>query len=259
MRETGFAFDDFVQLAGKNLLNATPQTPENHWEKIDANIWISKLNDDFDAARLFLLPDQLSLPFTSPPIVYAPSHAICLIASETDEATLKRLIELGDESSQTHRPLSRALWQYSEGNWQRMTSEDRNSAAGRARFIETINSYDDQKNALEQLFESTKRDIHTASVIIRNKSEDHEPDKLETLSVFIGHDSYLPKTDFIVLGFEEAKIDDTIREVSWEVFTNIIGEENMTSHPDLKPVRYLFDKKISDQKITALLAAAEVI
>jgi len=256
MREAGFAFDEFIQLAGKNLLSVTPPNSPDHWEKLEADIWISKLNDDFDAARVFLFPEELSFPFTETPIVYAPSHAICLITSKTDEATLKRLIELGDDSSQTHRPLSRALWQLVEGNWRRMMSQDRNSAAGRSRFIETINSYDDQKNALEQLFEATERDIHVAAVIVRDKSKEDEPDQLETLSAFIGHHSYLPKTDFVVLGFEDAKIDKTIREVPWDVFANIIGEENLISHPDLKPVRYMFGDPISDDKIQALLKAA---
>jgi len=61
MRDTGFKYDEFIQLAGQNLLNATPQNSSEHWEKLEDHIWISQLNDDFDAARVFLFPEHISI------------------------------------------------------------------------------------------------------------------------------------------------------------------------------------------------------
>jgi len=259
MREAEFTFDEAVQLAGQNLLSITPQASADHWEKLEDNIWISRLYDDFDSARLFLFPEHIAFPFTENPIAYAPSHAVCLITPNSDKATLTRLIALGDESSQTHRPLSRALWQQTDDQWRRLESDDRYSPIGHSRFSETLINYDDQQSAVAQFFETSEIDIHVAKIMTREINEEGQPDRLETLAVFIGQHSYLPKTDFIVLAFDELKTNDDIKDIPWDKFVEIIGAENLIAHPDLKPVRYMFNDPISVETIQALVKAAKVL
>jgi hypothetical protein len=255
MREHGFAFDELIQIAGQNLLDFTPNTATDHWEKLEGNIWISKLNDDFDAARVFLFPEQLKFPFTGSLVVFAPSHTICLITSHTDEATLARMIELGKASAETHRPLSHALWHQTDDGWRRMESEDRNSTVGRARLIETLTAYEDQKNSLEQHFEKTKQDIHVAAVIARSDDTDPEAPKIETRAVFIGAGSYLPKTDFIILGFETMSDSKPIDQVTWDTLVEVLGD-SFQPHPDFLPARYIYSGELTKSEIQALRAAA---
>lgn len=256
MREHGFAFDEFIQMASQNLLSVTPEGSANMWEKLEDDIWISKLNDDFDASRVFLFPEHLELPFEGNPVVYAPSHTVCLITDQFDDATLARVVELGNASAETHRPLSRALWHRDTGEWRRMESDDRNSAVGRARLIETLAAYDEQKNGLEQHFDKTQQDIHVAAVMAQSDNTDPAAPKIETRAVFIGKGSYLPKTDFVILGFEEMSDKTPIDQVDWGTLENILGEENFKPHPDLLPVRYQLETDLSDSQIKALRNAA---
>ena len=256
MREQGFAFDEFVQLAGQNLLRQTPVDIGDHWERIAENIWISKLNDDYDAARLFLFPEHLALPVKGSLIAYAPSHAVCLITTNTDAETLGQMIELGNQSSETHRPLSRALWRQTEAGWKRMTSDDRNTVEGRASLMENLTAYRDQSEILDQHFARTQQDIHIAKVITRTNDKGEGDPIIETLSVFIGQGSYLPKTDFVVLGFEKSPEGGAMLEIEWDKFVEIIGEENLPTHPDYLPVRYMYMDELSRENINALRAAA---
>jgi len=260
MREHGFAFDEFVQMAGQNLLRATPEQADTHWELIEEDIWISKLNDDYDAARLFLFPEQLALPVKEPVISYAPSHSVCLITSRADTETLAQMIELGNQSAEAHRPLSRALWQQTETGWARMKSDDRNSVDGRAYLIEMLSAYDDQADILQQHFEKTQQDIHVAKIITRSQDNANGESNIETLSVFIGQGSYLPKTDIVVLAFEpDLKKDDEMWEVAWDKFVEIIGEKNLPIHPDYRPERYMYLDTLSQEKIDALRASATAL
>lgn len=256
MREHGFAFDEFVQIATQNLLKITPEDKDIHWERIADNIWISKMQDDYDAARLFLFPDKISLPVQGALIAYAPSHAVCLVTTNTDDATLKHMIELGNQSSETHRQLSLALWQQTDKGWTRMTAEDRNSVIGRAALIENVTAYNDQQNILDQHFAKMQEDIHVAKVIAVSKKSTEGPPLIKTLSVFIGQGSYLPKTDVVVLGFDEKPKDDTMLEVEWEKFIEIIGEDNLHPHPDYIPTRYIYSSNLSQANIDALLSNA---
>lgn len=256
MREQGFKFDEFVQLAGQNLLRMTPENTHDHWELIAEDIWISKLNDDYDAARLFLFPEQLSLPIQGPLIAYAPSHAICLITTQTNSDTLNQMITLGNQSAETHRPLSHALWKQTQTGWSRMKSDDRNSVEGRAFLVETLNAYNDQQSTLEQYFEKTGQDIHVAKIIARSHDDADGNTIIETLSVFIGQGSYLPNTDFVVLGLDNNPKNDEVSELPWNKFVEIIGEENLLPHPDYLPVRYIFNGSLAQEKIDSLNAAA---
>jgi len=256
MREHSFAFDEFIQIATQNLLKITPKDKDSHWELIADNIWISKIQDDYDSARLFLFPDKISLPVQGDLIAYAPSHAVCLLTTSTDDATLKHMIELGNQSSETHRQLSLALWQQTDKGWARMTAEDRNSAIGRAALIESVTAYNDQKNILDQHFEKMQEDVHVAKVIAVSKENAEGPPLIKTLSVFIGQGSYLPKTDVVVLSFDEKPKDDTMLEVEWNEFVEIIGKGNLGPHPDYKPARYIYSGELSQATIDKLVSSA---
>ena len=143
------------------------------------------------------------------------------------------MIELGNQSSETHRPLSQALWQQTEAGWSRMQSNDRNSVIGRAHLIETLKAYDEQQNILEQHFEKAGQDIHVAKIIARSDDTANSETNIETLSVFIGQGSYLPKTDFVVLAFDKTPKEGEMSELSWEKFVEIMGEEKPVSYTHL--------------------------
>jgi len=93
--------------------------------------------------------------------------------------------------------------------------------------------------------------------MIRKILENAEgPPLIKTLSVFIGQGSYLPKTDVVVLSFDEKPKDDTMLEVEWNEFVEIIGKGNLRPHPDYKPARYIYSGELSQATIDKLVSSA---
>jgi len=242
-----------LNLAATNLLKTTPQKTEDIWEKIDENIWISKLNDDYDAARLFTFPGELYLPFDGPLVIFAPAHSVALISSSQDEEILSKMVDFGTSAAETHRPLSQALWQAKAEGWVRLTSTDRTTPAGAAYFKEQLTDYLQQREILEQKFEKDNIDIFVPTIM----TFENDKDEITTFAVLVDDHTYLPKVNRVVLDSENISKGSVY--VEWDDFTSIIGEKNMNPVPDLIPPRYDFDGQLTKEKKKKLLEVAEVL
>ncbi|MEX2495756.1 MAG: hypothetical protein WD448_06690 [Woeseia sp.] len=70
-------------------------TDEDQCEKIAESIWMSKYQDDYYFARLVAVEDFGRFPFDEPPIVFAPSHSICLLTNSSDADVVSKMTEIG--------------------------------------------------------------------------------------------------------------------------------------------------------------------
>ena len=251
LEEHDIKMDEAVNIAGNNLLRATPTEGADLWEKVSENIWISKLHDDYDAARVFTFPEHLPLPFKGLATAYAPAHAIMLITDKPDEDTLNRMVEFGNNAAEVHRPLSLALWGQTETGWKRLTSKERRSMIWQAALADDTMAYSEQKNILEQIFEKKEKDIFVASVMAA-KEKDGE---IFTLAVFIDGHCYMPIVDYIVL-HDEA---EESFKVPWSRFIDILGPERLKAVPELTPKRLEFKGDLPSEIKHALISTSETL
>lgn len=253
LTEHGLNIEDAFNVAASNLLRMTPDDGDALWEKVAEHVWISKLNDDYDAARLFTFPEQMRLPFKSPATAYAPAHAILLITDRRDEDTLGRMVEFGNNAAEMHRPLSYALWGQIEAGWERLTSGERGSAIGKAALVDDNTAYAEQKNILEQIFEKKEKDIFVASVMTYQTDEGD----IFTTAVLIDGHTYLPKVDQIVLQMGALNKNDTTVKLDWNRFVDILGPKYLKPVPELTPIRFEFKKPLPKAIQQQLLEAAQ--
>jgi len=47
-----------------------------------------------------------------------------------------------------------------------------------------------------------------------------------------------------------------MREVEWDQFVEIVGEDNLRPHPDYKPARYIYSGELSQATIDRLVSSA---
>ncbi len=256
LAEHKFDLDKSINMAANNLLRVTPEKSEDIWERVDNDIWISKLNDDFDAARLISFPEEMRMPFEGPVTAFVPSHSIALITNSSDDEVLGKMVQFGISASATHRGLSRALYQQTDTGWKRLKSTDRNSAIGLADLDETLAAYGNQKEILDQVLERNEKDIFVPTIMTVTMKDESAPPQM--LAVFLGHDTYLPEVDYIIPAFEDlSKEEGHTNVVDWDTFSDIVGLDNIPPVKGVKPIRYDFTEDIGDTKKTKLTEAAK--
>ncbi|MEP3889955.1 MAG: hypothetical protein ABJN69_05775 [Hellea sp.] len=252
LKEHGLDLEEAFNLAATNLLRSTPDTTEALWEKVSKNIWISKLNDDYDAARMFTFPEHMHLPFKGQATAYAPAHAILLITDKREEETLDRMVKFGNDAAETQRLLSNALWGQTIDGWERLTSTNRSSIIWQAGFADDNMAYAEQKNLLEQVFEKKEKDIFVASVMAAQE----DGGDIYTMAVFIGAHGYLPIVDYVVLTLENPPEDRDSLKLPWSRFVDIMGPDRLKAVPGLLPKRLVFEGELPEAVKQQLIAAA---
>lgn len=105
------------ELAREIALENTKTTlPFATWEK-EGKVYYSATWDDFDSARLVLFGDASRLPLEGDILAYFPSHSLAVATQDIQPQTIKEMLEIGDELSVDHRPLSYDVWHRQNGNW----------------------------------------------------------------------------------------------------------------------------------------------
>jgi len=142
--------DEAIRMATAKIRRSTDQ---EQWGHIEGSIWISQYQDDYDFARLVAAEDEGRFPFSTSPIVFAPSHSICLATDKSDAETLSRMVEIGNNLSVNHRPFCKLLWTLENGTqWNRWLPDETcggyQIAAGQV-ISETAEMYAETKNYLE--------------------------------------------------------------------------------------------------------------
>ena len=249
--------DSAFDLALSNLLDVTPTKPQDIWRKVDKNIWVSSLEDDYDAVRLIAMMDKLNLPFKGEAIAFMPAHAVCLIASTADVKTLERMIALGNQLAEEQRPLSQQLWQYGSQGWMPWTPKKGKEAKALATMQtlqDALYDHQEQGQILDHYFAKQNKDIYVAKL----SAYQNDVGDIYTSSVFIGGETLLPKTDVVSIVDESRSEDDLIAgQLIWEEFEAIIEKENLVPVPDMHPIRYDFTAPAEPSVQKKLIAAAK--
>ena len=239
LAEIGVSEDVAVRMATAKIRRGTG---DDQWEKIDDSIWISRYQDDYDFARLVAAEDFGQFPFKGKPIVFAPSHSICLATDSTDTDVLLKMTETGNEGAANHRPFCQLLWTLGEGcNWKEWRPGEASESWGVAQLQamrETVSIYEEMKDYLERSL--------TEDVFVATFQAMQDDDGLTCYSVYtLDLPSYLPRTDFVAIVDPGLPEDQTvIGRVDWGEFEKSIGDGAIEQLEDLNPPWYRIMQKL---------------
>jgi len=244
LAEIGVSEDEAVRMATAKIRRSTG---DDQWEKIHDSIWISRYQDDYDFARLVAAEDFGEFPFKGNPIVFAPSHSICLATDSTDTDVLLKMTEIGNESAASHRPFCQLLWTLEDGSdwkeWRPDEASESWSVAQLQAMRETVSKYEEMKDYLER---SLVEDVFVATFQAMQ-----DDDGLTCYSVYtLDLPSYLPRTDFVAIVDPGLPKDETvIGRVDWDEFEKSLGIGTIEQVEDLNPQWYRILQKLdSGQK-----------
>ncbi len=231
LAEIDVSEDEAIRMAAAKIRRATDQ---EQWERNEESIWISNYQDDYDFARLVAAEDYGSFPFSASPIVFAPSHSICLVTDNSDAETLAQMVEIGNELSANHRPFCQLLWTLKNGTqWEQWQPDETHSGfeiAALQAIREMAAKYEESKDYLER---SLGEDVYVGTYeAIQNE------DGLTCYSVYtIDLPSCLPRTDFIVIVDPDlAESESLVGRVDWHEFEQCC--ESIAQIANMKPNWY---------------------
>ena len=253
--------DQVMERARRNLFEDLPPV-EQLWEQVSEHIFIMATQTDFEVAQLVALGDMVPTPQRplDQLVCYFPAHAVCMVATDRNEAVLEEMIEVGTEMASTQRPFSAALWELAEDGWAVFDPQDPPSAAARLAHAQArAGDHEEQTQSLKRMIERAGLDIHAASLIAFQK----DTGDILTTAVFIGGGCLLPVVDEIRwpqdggMGSAPDK-DAPMLIVAWGDFARIMGLDGEPSYQGLLPTRYYFEHDPTPDQAVALHRAGRV-
>lgn len=219
LEEIGVSAEEAFRMAAAKIRRGTD---EDQWESVDESIWISRYQDDYDFARLVAAEDFGKFPFAGAPIVFAPSHSICLATGSTDRSVLMKMVDLGNELAETHRPFSQLLWTFSGSEWKEWKpplDAEASEVAQLQTLREKVTQYEESKSYHERLLGE--------EVFVATFQAVQDDDGLTCYCVYtFDLPSYLPRTDFVAIVDRELPEDQSVvGRVDWNEFESIIGDK----------------------------------
>jgi len=240
LAKIGASEKEAIGIASARIRRATD---EAQWEKLDESIWMSSYQDDYDFARLIAAEEFGRYPFEGPPIVFAPSHSVCLATDCTNSGVLSIMTELGYEAAANHRPFCELLWTLDKNGewkqWQPGQEGNAKSVADLQVIRETAKRYEETKDYLER---SLGEDVFVATYQAMQND-----DGLTCYSVYtLDLPSYLPQTEFVAIVDSELPEDETVLgRVDWREFIECIGS-GVKKVEDMKPLWYRITQPLDE-------------
>jgi len=246
-REQGF------KMAAAALVRATDSA---QWHG-ESGIWASCYSDDYDFARLLAAGANSRLPFTGDqPVVFAPSHSVCMITNRDDAETISTMLNVGTKMAEGHRPLSHLLWtQDSNGSWVPYINDNDIDVANLIALqqVKEIGSnYSDQKAVLEKVLESENKDIFVAAY---TAFMGDEGSVTSVCSYTLNVPCYLPRSDMVSVTDYDSQAH--VGTLTWAAFEAILGSDTLQFLPEHLPARYAVLEPLTPEQETALKAAAK--
>lgn len=238
--------DDAFRLATVNLARATDL---EQWRLYEDGIWFSTYEDDYDFARLVTAGKDVRFPFEGRPVVYSPSHSICLVTNSADSKTLSRMVEIGEEHSANHRPLDQRFWSvFDDYSWQAWAPNEGcegHNEAFTQNVKELAHQYSEQKDPLQ---ERVGDDIYVAeyrAFMVEDKARSHA---VYTIDL----PTYLPQTGDVVL-YDSSKGSDgeILGKLSWERFLECINAQDSLVEGEI-PKRYAILGELTEAQLSSL-------
>lgn len=243
LAEIDVSEDDAMRIAAARIRRSTS---DDQWEKVDESVWMSVYQDDYDFARLLVAEELPSFPFNGKPIVFAPSHSICLVTDSVDADVLSRMTEIGNENAAAHRPFSQLLWTTVEGgDWKEWQPDPESQSSGVSRLQnlrETAKMYEEVHDYLER---SLGEDVFVASFQAMQTDEGLTSYCVYTFDL----PSYLPESDFVAVVDPALPEEQTVvGRVDWAEYLECLGEGVIQRAEGLEPPWYTIMQTLTADK-----------
>ena len=231
----GISAKDAYKTAVATLTRATDH---DQWAVADRDIWVSRYEDDYDFARLIVAGEHIKLPFDEPPVLFSPSHSVCLVTNRPDADTLTRMVGIGEQLAESHRSFSQYLWVMTGNHrwdrWLPAPQDDGAKTADVQAARELLSQYTDQKDVLDGQLEAREEDSFVASLSVYDRPEGLRSFCTYTLNL----PSYLPQADQVAIvdpdGSEETALLGTL---PWDRFVSLLGD-SLKPMPEWLPARF---------------------
>ncbi|TDF41578.1 hypothetical protein EYS14_01620 [Alteromonadaceae bacterium M269] len=244
LKEAELSVDEAYKIAAARLHRATDAA---QWQQVDDRIWVSSYRDDYDIARIIAAKDENKFPFDDIPVLFFPSHSVCLITNTQDAETVNKLINYGNQLSQDERPLSQELWTIKSDGIYPLdlgANPQIEEIVQLQRYQEESIQYDGQQGILNRNLED-KDDYFVAGYKVYKGDEG-----LYSQCVYsINLPTLLPKAEKVAIVDPEDLNEDTSiwGLMNWEQFETILGD-SMVKMTDLIPDRYELLEPISEKQ-----------
>lgn len=254
LAKIGVTEGEAMRIASARLRRATG---ESQWREIERSIWKSSYEDDFDFARLVAAEGDEKFPFAGQPIVFSPSHSICLATDSASPDVLTRMVDLGVESASNHRPFSQLLWtRGGRGEW-RVWQPDRASEAWDAARLqqvrETVTRYVESKELFERLL--GEETFVAGYKVIRN-----EHGLTSVCAYTFDVPSYIPGTEFVaIVDPGRPERESVVGRVTWQEFEQCLGPTALERVEDFEPAWFRMMSPLDDSAKDRLRQMAQSI
>jgi len=257
LSEASISADDAYKTAAATLVRATS---ENQWMKVSEHVWASTYEDDYDFSRLVAAGSSARFPFDGLPVVFSPSHSVCLATDTPTGAALAEMAEIGNKAAESHRPFSQLFWTLlPDGTWSRWTTnpgEDGHAELVLQEVRERIAQYDDQQQYLESLLQERGEDSFVASYQVYERGGELQSVATYTLNL----PSYLPGTDIVALVDPDAgNKEPVLGAVTWAQFAEALGSDTLKMMDDLSPPRFQLLDELTQEQLQRLQDALQPV
>jgi hypothetical protein len=168
--------------------------------EVGEGVFISANSDNYDASRLVLLDLIRKIPVRGEPIAMVPNRDTLIVTGSEDEAGLKVMCKVGEDSFQKPRPISTVALRLVGDQWESWLPEPARPVYGKLRELKlrTLGmEYTDQKELLDQIHRQAHKDLFVAAYSALQRKDTGQ---VSTYCVWTaGVTSLLPETDDIIL------------------------------------------------------------
>lgn len=190
-------------------------------------VYISATGDNYDASRLVMLDLVRKFPVRGDYIAMVPNRDTLVVTGSEDTAGLTVMCKVAEDSFEKPRPISTVALRLVGDEWESWLPDP--SSPTFAKFHElrlrTVGmEYNDQKELLDQIHESTGEDLFVASY---SAVQHKETGRVSSYSVWSeGVPTLLPETDDLVLLRADAAADKVALAAAgtWERVRQVAGE-----------------------------------
>jgi hypothetical protein len=196
----GVSFYEAVEAARRNLEQMGNVAFASLQGEGGEGVYISATGDNYDASRLVMLDLVRKMPVRGDYIAMVPNRDTLVITGSDDEAGLSVMSKVAEDSFEKPRPISTVALRLEGEQWESWLPEP--SSPVYEKFHElrlrTVGmEYNDQKELLDQIHESTGEDVFVASF---SAVQHKESGQVASYSVWSeGIETLLPETDKLVL------------------------------------------------------------
>jgi hypothetical protein len=235
----GVTFYEAIEAARQNLEQIGNVAFASLQSAGNEGVYISTTGDNYDASRLVMLDLVRKFPVRGDYIAMVPNRDTLVVTGSEDVSGLEVMCKIAEESFEKPRPISTVALLLVGDEWESWLPEPSSPAYGKFHELRlrTVGmEYNDQKELLDQIHESSKEDVFVASF---SAVQQKGTGRITSYSVWSeGVPTLLPETDDIVLlrtdrGAEKVEL---AAAGSWQKVREIAGD--LMEPQGMYPERY---------------------